>query len=392
VDVLDAFVNHVGAATGDVVDDASDGDFVSRNGPRRQHDGVIRTDLHVPVIVDRNPRQGRHRFALRAGRHAQHVLGGVAADVGIADLHAGGNAEIAEPLRDLGILDHSTADERNLPIELRREVDEQLHAVDARRERRDDQPAGRAGEDLLERLDDFGLRAGEAAAVDVRAVRKQREHTRRAELREAVDVEMLAVDRRLIDLEVAGVDHDAAWRVNGQRDAVRDAMRHTDELDLERADRDTLGGTHSREPRAGHVDTVFHELRLDEREGERCAVHRAVDIREDERDAADVVFVAVRQHKGGDPPLLLQVRQVRNDQIDAQQFRIGEHDAGVDDDRRVGPGEREHVHAELAEAAEWYNVEHRFRAYKPTPAGSRRNRFDVGSRDAARSGCWESLK
>ena len=42
-----------------------------------------------------------------------------------------------------------------------------------------------------------------------------------AELREAVDVEVLAVDRRLIDLEVAGVDDDADRRVDGERDAVR---------------------------------------------------------------------------------------------------------------------------------------------------------------------------
>ena len=170
------FVNDVGAAPRDVVDHAADGLFVAGNGARRQHDGVVRTDLHVAVIVDRNPRQRRHRLALGAGRHAQHVLGGIAADVGIANLHAGGDPEIAEPLRDLGVLDHPAADERDLAIELRREVDEDLHAVDARRERRDDQPAGRAGEDLLERVDDLELRAGEAAAIDVRAVRKQRQH------------------------------------------------------------------------------------------------------------------------------------------------------------------------------------------------------------------------
>ena len=49
--------------------------------------------------------------------------------------------------------------------------------------------------------------------------------------REAVHVEVLAVDRRLIDLEVAGVDDDADRRVNGERDAVRHAVRDADELD-----------------------------------------------------------------------------------------------------------------------------------------------------------------
>ena len=66
-----------------------------------------------------------------------------------------------------------------------------------------------AREDLLERFDDVELRAGEAAAIDVGAVGEQREHPVGAELREAVHVEVLAVDRRLVDLEVAGVDDDA---------------------------------------------------------------------------------------------------------------------------------------------------------------------------------------
>ena len=50
---------------------------------------------------------------------------------------------------------------------------------------------------------------GEAAAIDVGAVGEQRQHALRAELGEAVQVEVLAVDRRLIDLEVAGVDDHA---------------------------------------------------------------------------------------------------------------------------------------------------------------------------------------
>ena len=86
-------------------------------------------------------------------------------------------------------------------------------------------------EDLLERFDDLELRAGEAAAIDVRAVGEQRQHALRAELGEAVHVEVLAVDRRLVDLEVAGVDDDAGRRVDRQRHAVGHAVRDADELD-----------------------------------------------------------------------------------------------------------------------------------------------------------------
>ena len=67
--------------------------------------------------------------------------------------------------------------------------------------------------------------------IDVRAVGEQREHAGGAELGEAVEVEVLAVERRLVDLEVAGVDHDAARRLDRQRHAVRHAVRDAQELD-----------------------------------------------------------------------------------------------------------------------------------------------------------------
>ena len=106
------------------------------------------------------------------------------------------------------------------------------------------------------------------------------------------------------------------------------------------------------------VDAVLLELRLDHRQRQRRAVDRSVDERQHVRHAADVILVAVRQHEGGDAPFLLQVREIRDDPIHAEQLRIREHHARVDDDRRLTPGEREHVHAELAESAERYDFEH----------------------------------
>ena len=55
----------------------------------------------------------------------------------------------------------------------------------------------------------------------------------------------------------------------------------------------------------------------------------------------------------------MQVRHIGDDPIDTQQLRVGKHHARVDDDRRVGPGEREHVHAELTESAKGHHFKHR---------------------------------
>ena len=169
-------------------------------------------------------------------RHSTSWLG-IGADLGVANLDAGRDVQIAQPLRGLRVLDHAAADKRHLAFELRREIHEDLHPIDARRERRHDDAARRAREDLLECVHDFAFRAGEPPAVDVGAVGEERQHALRAEFGEAMHVEMLAVDRRLVDLEVARMDQRSDRRVNRQRHAVGHAVRHADELDFERADR-----------------------------------------------------------------------------------------------------------------------------------------------------------
>jgi len=106
------------------------------------------------------------------------------------------------------------------------------------------------------------------------------------------------------------------------------------------------------------LDPVLGQLRFDERERQRRAVHGAVDVRQHVRHRADVILVAVRQHERGGASFLLQVREIGNDPIHAEQLGIGKHDAGVDNDRCLAPGERQHVHPEFAESAEWNDFEH----------------------------------
>jgi hypothetical protein len=291
----------------------------------------------------------RHRLALRPGGQTQHVLGGVAADFRVADLQAGRNAQVSEALGDLGVLNHAASDKGDAAIELRRQIDEDLHPVDARRERRDDQLAAGAGEDFLEGFHDLELGAGEAAAIDVGAVGEQRQHAGGAELGEPVDVEVLAVNRRLVDLEVAGVDDDPRRGVNRDCHAIRHAVRDAYELDLERAHGDALARRYRYEHAA--IEAVLLQLRLDQRQRQRRAVDRAGDERRDVGHPADVIFVPVRQDQRRGTALLLQIGEIRNDAVDAEQFGIGKHHTRIDDERGRSPGQREHVHSELAESA-----------------------------------------
>ena len=167
---------------------------------------------------------------------------------------------------------------------------------------------------------------------------------------------MLAVARRLIDLEIARVDNDAGRRVDRERHAVGNAVGDADELDRERSDGDALPWPYGDQLVA--VQAVLFELRLDERERQRRAVDRSVDHRHHVRYGADMIFVTVRQHERGGAPFLLQVGQIRDDAIDAQQLGVRKHHAGIDDNRRLTPREREHVHPELAKSAERHDFEH----------------------------------
>ena len=144
--------------------------------------------------------------------------------------------------------------------------------------------------------------------------------------------------------------------MNGQRDAIRNAVRHANEFHDEGTDRHAVARP-DRDERSP-LDPMLGELRFDQRERQRRAVHGPVDVREDVRHRANVILVAVRQHERGGAPFLLQVREIGNDPIHAEQLGIGKHDAGVDNDRCLAPGERQHVHPEFAESAEWNDFEH----------------------------------
>jgi hypothetical protein len=168
-------------------------------------------------------------------------------------------------------------------------------------------------------------------------------------------------------------------------------VRHADELDLERPDPYAIAWLDGYE-RMRTGEPVLLQFRLDERQRQWRAVHRAIHVWHDVGHRADVVFVTVRQHQGGDRASLLQVREIRNDPIDAEQLRVGEHHARIDDDRRFVPAERQHVHAELAESAKRHHFKHSTQEHRPRRRCSRRNGFDEEPRLAAQSGSWERLK
>ena len=155
--------------------------------------------------------------------------------------------------------------------------------------------------------------------------------------------------------------------MDGQRHAVRHAVRDAQELQREVADRDAITRPHGREPVAG-IDAVLGQLGFHHRQRQRRAVDRPLDGGQDVRQRPDVIFVAVGENdRRVARRALLDIRDVRDDEIDTEQLRLGKHGARIHDDHRVRPGDGHHVQAEFSKPPERHDLElglGRFRRYR----------------------------
>ena len=139
-------------------------------------------------------------------------------------------------MRDFDVVHHAAADEGDFAVHAPGDVDDLLNALNRRGEAGENHAARRRAAEFFDARHDGALRRRVARALDVGAVAEKREHAFAAVPRKGVQIERRAVDGRLINLEIAGVNDDADRRANGQRHAVDRAVRDADEFDFERAD------------------------------------------------------------------------------------------------------------------------------------------------------------
>ena len=70
--------------------------------------------------------------------------------------------------------------------------------------------------------------------------------------------------------------------------------------------------------------------------------------------------------------VLLQLPQVGDHEIHAEQLRLREHHTGINQDGRAAAGDDHHVHAELAKPAERDHIERRYAGSRDHATGSTR--------------------
>src|SRR5438045_4636115 len=97
---------------------------------------------------------------------------------------------------------------------------------------------------------------------------------------------------------------------------------------------------------------MFFELIFDVGERELGTVDRNIDFGQNPRQATDMVLVTVGEDDGANLIAILhQVADVRNHNVHAQQFGLGEHQSGINDKNVVTPANCHAVHTELAQSA-----------------------------------------
>src|SRR5258708_36852157 len=105
-------------------------------------------------------------------------------------------------------------------------------------------------------------------------------------------------------------------------------------------------------------ELVFVKLIFDVGQRELGRPNRNIQFAENPRQSADVIFVAVRKDDAAHILAIFeQVRNVGDDDVDAQQLGFREHEPGVDHDDVVAQADDHAVHTELAHPAQRNNMQ-----------------------------------
>jgi hypothetical protein len=169
-------------------------------------------------------------------------------------------------------------------------------------------------------------------------------------LRERLEVGALVGPGLGVDLEVAARDDDAGRRLDGEGEAVEDAVRDADRVHAEGPD---LDGPARRERAQVGRDTALLQALARETERQAAAVDRGGGGLEGVGERPDVVLVPVGQDDAAQAARALgEVLEVGDDRVYAGQVGRGEEHPRVQEQHMLLPLEDERVQSELTEAAE----------------------------------------
>ena len=259
--------------------------------------------------------------------------------------------DIAELQRDIHDVDHAAAQHGYLALVAHGRVNDLLDAMHVRGERSHDDTAARLVERTVEGRAHRALRRRMTLALRIRRIRHHHEHALVAEVGEAAEIRHLAIDWRIVELEVTRMHDHADRRLDGKAHGIGDGVVHADEANAEAADIDDVA-LHDR-MQVARVHAVLFQAALQNAQRQARAIDRHVDLLQHIRQRADVILMTMREHDGLDLVFVLQqIGNIRNNEVDAQHIVLWEHQTRIDDEDFLVATDYRHVLADFPQTAQ----------------------------------------
>ena len=354
VDALALAVDDLGAQHHQPVDGVHHGDGVPRDRAGGEDDRVAALDLHLGVLATGDAAQGSQGLTLATGHQQQGLAIGQITDLLDRDKQIIRSAHVAQ-FTGLGDhVEHGAAQEADLAAVLHGQLQDHRDAMDGARKGGDDHPAFGLGDMAIEGREDRALRRTEARDLSVGGVTEQAEDALLAVVGEPGHIEILTVDRGVVELEVTREDDRPHRGGDGEREAVRHRVGVADELHREvLAHLHHVPRTHGLNGGAVGDAGLFH-LSLEHRHGQPGSIdHRDVEVLEVVGNTTDVVLVTVGHDHAADALLvLLEIAGVGHHDVHTVHAITGEGQAGIHEHDVVAVLEHTGVLADLVQATE----------------------------------------
>ncbi len=228
---MDVLEDHLRALHFQLVDDLRHRFLVARNRVAGKNNRIIGTDGHLAVHAGSHTAQRRHILSLAARRDDDRPVVRIILEP--VDIHQRilRNADTVQVHRRLNDIDHAAPFHNHLSSILMRGIDDLLHPVHIGGKGRDNQPRTlMIVENRVKRLAHRALRLGKTLALRIGGITHQRQNALFPQFRKALQVNGLAVHRRIIHFEIPRMDHGSGRRMDGQGSGIHNAVVGLDKL------------------------------------------------------------------------------------------------------------------------------------------------------------------
>ena len=336
-----------------LIDDVGDSFFIARDGAGGEDDCVSLSDGDLAVDTLCHTAERRHTLSLAARRDDDCLFAGIILELVHADQRVLRNIETAQFRGRRNDIDHTAAFHHNFASVLVSGVDDLLHAVHVGSKSRDDDPRVPVIlEELIDRPADRSLRRSKAGSLRICGVAQKGKNSLSSQFRKSLQIDRVAVYRRVVDFEVACVDHDAGRCIERKGCRIHDAVIGLDKLDAETSK--VHGRAEAHDLSLGRLQhSPLSELVLNDAHSQPGGKNGHIDLLQHIGQRADMVLVTVRDHKSLDLiDIFFEIGRIRDHKVDSEHIVFRKRQTTVHYDNTVLTLESSYIHADLLKTAQ----------------------------------------